>query len=205
MTEQIKLYDTELSGNCYKIRLFCSCLSLSYQIIPINLQQAEQKQAAFLQLNPRGQVPVLEDRGTLVWDSMAILVYLASKYADARWLPSQPDVLAKVMQWLALSENELLYGLARARAVLKFNRPWDLAECQALAGTGLAILEQHLNGHTWLAAEHVTIADIACFPYVALAPEAGMGLDSFPSVRSWLARVQSLPGYVAMPGIISYA
>jgi glutathione S-transferase len=197
----MKLYDMELSGNCYKVRLFCALLGLSYEAVPVDLLKREQKTEAFLALNPRGQVPVLDDAGTVVWDSMAILVYLAKKYGDGRWLPMGAQPLANVIQWLAVSENEILYGLARARAVVRFQRPWDLAACQELGRSGLAVLEAHLRHSVWLAGDHPTIADIACYPYVALAPEGGVALDGFPSVGQWIARVQALPGYVGMPGL----
>lgn len=197
----MKLYDMELSGNCYKIRLFCALLGLSYETVPVDLMKREQKTAAFLALNPRGQVPVLDDAGTVVWDSLAILVYLARKYGNEQWLPTEPEPLARVMQWLAVSENEILYGLGRARAVVRFNRPWDLSGCQEMGRSGLAVLEEHLQHNVWLAADHPTLADIACYPYVALAPEGGVALDGFPFVGRWIARVQALPGYVGMPGL----
>jgi len=197
----MKLYDMELSGNCYKIRLLCSLLGVSHESVPVDLMKGEHKQAAFLALNPRGQVPVLDDAGTVVWDSMAILVYLARKYGGERWLPTEAETMARVMQWLALSENEILYGLARARAVTKFNRPWDLAQCQDLGRSGLGVMENHLEKNRWLAADHPTIADIACYPYVALAPEGGVVLDEFPHIGQWIARIRSLPGYVGMSGL----
>ncbi len=88
--------------------------------------------------------------------------------------------MAKVMQWLAMSENEILYGLARARAVKLFNRPWDLAQCQDLGKAGLAVMETRLASQPWLAQEVPTIADIACYPYVALAQEGGSRSMAFP-------------------------
>jgi glutathione S-transferase len=197
----MKLYDMELSGNCYKVRLFCSLLGVNYESIPVDLMKLEHKQPAFLALNPRGQVPVLDDAGTVVWDSMAILVYLARKYGGDRWLPSEPEAMAKVMQWLALSENEILYGLARARAAIKFNRPWDPTQCQDLGRSGLGVMENHLENNQWLATDRPTIADIACYPYVALAPEGGVPLDDYPHIGQWIARIRSLPGYVSMPGL----
>lgn len=197
----MKLYDMELSGNAYKIRLFCSLLGLHCESVPVDLTKLEHKREAFLALNPRGQVPVLDDAGTVVWDSMAILVYLARKYGGERWLPTEAETMARVMQWLALSENEILYGLARARAVTKFNRPWDLAQCQDLGRSGLGVMENHLEKNRWLAADHPTIADIACYPYVALAPEGGVVLDEFPHIGQWIARIRSLPGYVGMSGL----
>lgn len=197
----MKLYDMELSGNCYKIRLLCALLGLEYESVPVDLMQGEHKKAAFLQLNPRGQVPVLDDGGTIIWDSMAVLVYLARRYGDEQWLPLEPAPLAQVMQWLALSQNEILYGLARARAAIKFNRPWDISQCQEVGKTGLTVLENHLNGKEWLVGNRPTLADISCYPYVALAPEGDVSLSDYPHVRLWMARIQSLPGYVGMPGI----
>ncbi|BBL70546.1 glutathione S-transferase family protein [Methylogaea oryzae] len=197
----MKLYDMELSGNCYKIRLFCALLGLDCESVAVDLFKGEQKSAAFLQLNPRGQVPVLDDGGTVVWDSMAILVYLAKKYGGESWLPGEAEALARVMQWLALSENEILYGLARARVIKLFNRPGDLAQCQQLGKAGLAVLESRLANGSWLAGDGPTIADIACYPYVALAPEGDVALDDYPQVRQWIARIQALPGYVGMPGL----
>lgn len=197
----MKLYDMELSGNCYKVRLLCALLGLEYEAVPVGLMQGEHKQPAFLALNPRGQVPVLEDGGTVIWDSMAILVFLARRYGGERWLPSEPAAMAHVMQWLALSENEILYGLARARAVTRFNRPWDLASCQELGQAGLKVMETHLQTREWLAGSNPTIADVACYPYVALAPEGGVGLENYLHIRRWLERIRSLPGYTAMPGV----
>ncbi len=197
----MKLYDMELSGNCYKVRLFCSLLGVSYEPVPVDLMKQEHRRADFLALNPRGQVPVLVDDDVTLWDSMAILAYLARKCGGDRWFPAEAEPMARVMQWLAVSENEILYGLARARAVNKFNRPWDLPQCQALGKAGLEVMESQLEHHLWLAGEGPTIADIACYPYVALAPEGGVWLDDYPRIEQWIARIQSLPGYIRMPGL----
>lgn len=197
----MKLYDFELSGNAYRVRLLLSLLGRKYEAVPVNLMQAEQRQPPFLRLNPRGQVPTLEDGGTVVWDSLAILVYLARKYGGEKWLPLDAERMAEVMQWLAVMENECLYGLGRARVICKFKHPGNLEEAQALGRKGLDVLEQRLAAHLWLALDRVTIADIACFPYVALAPEGEIPLDVYPGVRNWIDRVKSLQGFVAMPGI----
>jgi glutathione S-transferase len=109
--------------------------------------------------------------------------------------------MAEVMQWLAVAENELLFGLARARAVKRFGRPWDLAQCQAYGRDGLRVLEAHLGAREWLVGTGPTIADVACYPYVALAPEGEIPLDGYSSVSAWIGRVQALPGYVNMEGI----
>ena len=197
----MKLYDMTLSGNCYKVRLLCSLIGLEYQIQTVNLAAGDHKQTDFLQLNPRGQVPVLEDNGLVLWDSTAILTYLASQYGAPHWLPTEAVAHANVMQWLALAQNELLYGLARARAVKLFARPWDLSQCQQLGKAGLAVLETQLAAHTWLANDQLSIADIACYPYVALAEAGDIPLTDYPNIQKWLHRTQQLPGYTNMPGI----
>ena len=197
----LKLYDFELSGNAYKIRLLLSLLGLKYERIRVDLRQGEQRQPAFLKLNPRGQVPTLDDGGTVVWDSLAILVYLARKYGGEKWLPVDPEPMAEVMQWLAVMENEALFGLAKARVICKFKRPGIVEEAQALGCKGLDVIEQRLASHSWLALDRLTVADIACFPYVALAPEGEIPLDDYPGTRNWIERIKSLGGFIGMPGI----
>jgi glutathione S-transferase len=163
--------------------------------------KGEHREPWFLKLNPRGQVPTLDDDGTVVWDSMAILVYLARKYGGEKWLPLDAKEMAEVMQWLAVMENETLYGLGRARLICKFKFSGSLEDAQLLGRKGLDVLEQRLAAYQWLALDRPTIADIGCFPYVALASEGEIPLDAYPSVRSWIDRIKSLPGFVGMPGI----
>jgi glutathione S-transferase len=196
----LKLYNLDRSGNCYKVRLLLSMLGLEYQTITTDSTTNETLTPEFKRLNPRGQIPVLLDGELVIWDSMAILVYLARRYGDERWLPNDALGEARVMQWLAVSENELLYGLARARATVLFNRPFDLAQCHRDAQPGLDAMEQRLEQHSWLAAEHLTIADLACYPYVALAAEGNFSLEPYPAVRRWLKRVEGLARWVPMVG-----
>ncbi len=197
----MKLYDRDISGNAYKARLLLALLNLPYERVNVDLPGGENRKPEFLRLNPRGQIPVLEDDGRVFWDSTAILVYLARRYGGEQWLPTDPAAMAEVMQWLALAQNEILYGLARARAINLFKRPWNLEEAQAAGRRALDVLQERLAGHQWLALERPTIADVACFPYAALAPEGGVSLQDYPAVRSWISRVQQLPGYEGMPGL----
>lgn len=197
-TPALKLYDLDISGNCHKVRLLLSMLGLAHERIRVDAPGGESLTAGFRRLNPRGQIPVLVDGDTVIWDSMAILVYLARRYGDDRWLPTAALAEARVMQWLAVSENELLYGLARARATLRLGRDFDLAQCQRDAAPGLAAMQARLDGHAWLAADHPTIADLACYPYVALAGEGDVSLEPYPAVRAWLERVEGLPGWVPL-------
>ena len=200
----LKLYDLHRSGNCYKVRLLLSLFRLEYEKIAIDANAGENRTPEFLDLNPRGQLPVLEDDGQILWDSSAILVYLAAKYGEEHWLPREPIMLAGVMQWLALEQNEGRYGLARVRAIA-LNNPTPFAqlgnmdECRDLAKTALAVLEIRLKSNSWLVGTHVTIADVACYPYVALAPEGNIDIEPYPGVVRWQARIEALPSYVPLP------
>jgi len=194
----IKLYDFPLSGNCYKVRLLLSMLGLNYESIAVDLAGGESLTEEFKKISPRGQVPVLVDSDDSIWDSMAILSFLARRYGDKTWFPEDDVDNAKVMQWLAVSENEILYGLARARAVFLFKRPFDLTQCQDDGHIGLIAMDQHLSHNKWLATDFPTIADIACYPYVSLAHEGEISLKDYKNVRRWMDDFEALSGWVAI-------
>lgn len=201
----IKLYGFEVSGNCYKIRLFLSLLNLDYENVVVNVKAGENKTPEFLEMNPNGLLPVLSDHGTVVYDSAAILAYLAKTYADGIWLPKDPEALAAVIRWLAFEQSEGRYGLARARAkVRKMPSPLatlgTLEESQSIATEALQIMEQQLSDSRWLAGQQQpTIADVACYPYTAMAEQGGLSLKNYTSVNRWLNDIKSLPGYIALP------
>jgi glutathione S-transferase len=195
----MKLYTIPISGNAYKVRILLSLLSVPYEKIVIDNARKEHKQPAFLKLNPRGEVPVIEDEGTVIWDSAACLVYVARKHGGERWLPAAPAAMAEVMQWVALAGNEIQFGLQYARRGVLQGR-WTagtLEQGQAMGRTALAALEGRLSDNEWLALDRPTIADIACFPYVETAPEAHVPLEPYPAIVAWLARCKALPGWAA--------
>lgn len=194
----LTLYDFPLSGNCYKIRLLLSMLGVDYARESVDSTSGETQTAEFKKINPRGQIPVLMDGDLVLWDSMAILVYLARRYGRDVWLPADVRIEAQVMQWLAVSENELLYGLARARVAVLFGKPFDLDQCYREARPGLDAMERRLADNDWLAGARATIADLACYPYVALAHEGRFSLSPYPAVQQWVARVEGLDGWVPM-------
>jgi glutathione S-transferase len=193
----MKLYLTDNSGNSYKVRILLSLLGTPYDKVLVDTRKREHKQPAFLELNPRGEVPVLEDGGVVLWDSAAILVYLARKYGGDKWLPADPALMGQVMQWVALAGNEIQFGLQYARRGVLQNR-WTagtLEQGQIMGRAALDALEGRLKGNEWLALGRPTIADIACFPYIETAPEARLPLDPYPAVVAWLARCKALPGW----------
>ena len=197
----MKLYDLELSGNCYKVRLFLSLLAFKYELVPVDFMAGQHKSPEFLQLNPLGEIPILEDDGLILRDSQAILIYLAKKYGGEAWLPSDPAGMAQVTQWLSTAANEIARGPNDARLNRKFGFAVDLETAQRKAESILNIIEQHLNQHQWLALDRPTIADIACFPYIALAPEGDTMLNQYPAIKQWCDRIKKLPNFIEMPGI----
>lgn len=199
----LKLYDREASGNCYKARLLLSFLSMPYERIPVAMQDGKNVvDSSYLKLNPRGQIPTLVDGDTTLWGSTAILCYLAARYDEtSSWLPRDPSRLGEVMQWLELAQNEILNGLFRARAIVRFGLPGDLEAAQQLAQRALGVLESRLSAQNWLAGSGPTIADIACFPYAALATEGRVDTAPYPAVAQWIERIKSLDRFIGMPGI----
>lgn len=192
----MKLYMTSNSGNAYKARLLLSMLNVPYEKASVDFSTKAHKQPSFLKLNPRGQVPVMEDGGRVFWGSTACLTYIARKHGGENWLPVDPAGMAEVMQWLELAQNELHYGLQWARGVVNRIRTGNLEEYQGYGRTGLGVLEGRLNSNQWLALARPTIADVACYPYVAVAPEGGFKLEDYPGVVAWIKRFEALPGWV---------
>ena len=105
-------------------------------------------------------------------------------------------------RWATACARPRSYGALNrmaARAVHVFKAPYDLARAQAVAQRVLGFMEQHLAERDYLAASHPTIADLACYAYIARAPEGGIPLEPFPAIRAWLVRIEALPRFVPMP------
>ena len=199
MTHTRILHGTRLSGHTHRVQLFLHLLDLPYAFAdsPADVRRS----AAFRSLNPLGQIPVLQDGEAVLADSNAILVYLAKRYAaGTAWLPEDPVGAARVQRWLSQAAGEIMFGPATARVQARFyDTGVPPALSQALAARVLGLMDGELAARDWLAADHPTVADVACYSYVAHAPEGGIALDPYPHVRAWIARVQALPGFVAMP------
>ncbi len=194
----IKLYDAPISGNCQKVRMMLSILGIKYEKVPVSLPDGEQKTPAYLAVNPMGKVPVIDDDGVQIWDSQAILVYLARKYGGKEWYPDDAESMGQIQKWLALAANEMFNGPAIARAMIIFKREGDQEKPRKAGEATLAVLNGWLEKHDWLACGHPTIADIAVYPYAALAWEGNVDMSAYPAMNAWIKRVEALPGYVGM-------
>ncbi|GGD23614.1 glutathione S-transferase [Pyruvatibacter mobilis] len=194
----IKLYRHELSGHAHRVELFLSLLGLDHELVDVDLVNGEHKQEAFRALNPFGQVPVIDDDGTIVSDSNAILVYLAKKYGTATWLPEDAEGAARVTRWLSVAAGPVAFGPATARLITIFGAPLDAERAKTIAYGLFDVMEQELAGRDWLAGTAATIADIAGYSYIAHAPEGDVSLEPYPHIRAWLKRIEGLDGFVPM-------
>lgn len=196
--QAIKLYNFPRSGHAHRVELMLSLLQLPTELIFVDLAKGAHKQPDFLTLNPFGQVPVIDDQGVVLADSNAILVYLAQKYGNGRWLPTDPVGAAKVQRWLSVAAGPIAFGPARARLITVFGAPYNAQEVIAYAHTWLKVIDQELGATAYLVGSEPTIADIAAYSYIAHAPEGNVSLDDYANIRVWLARIEALPGFVGM-------
>lgn len=194
----IRLHRMALSGHSHRVQLFLSLLGLPHEMVEVDLRAGEHKRPEFLRMNCFGQVPVIEDGDMVLGDSNAILVYLESRYAPGQWLPRNPVAAAQVQRWLSVAAGQLAFGAAAARVMVLFKRPDDPAPAIARANALLQVMEPELAARPFLAGSGPTLADIANYTYTAHAPEGNVSLQPYPNVRAWLARIEALPGFVAM-------
>ncbi|WDY59182.1 glutathione S-transferase family protein [Pseudomonas sp. PSKL.D1] len=195
----IKLYHFPKSGHAHRIQLMLSLLDIPTELVFVDLAKGAHKKPEFLAINPVGQVPVIDDNGTVIADSNAILVYLALKHDGERWLPTDPTGAARVQRWLSVAAGPLAFGPAAARLVTVFGASFNSDEVIARAHTLLKVIEDELAKSPFLVGDHATIADVANYSYIAHAPEGNVSLEPYPNVRAWLARIEALPGFVPMP------
>jgi len=114
----MKLYFHPLSGHAHRVQLFLSLIGAEHKTIQVDLLKGEHKSA-----DRFGQIPVLDDNGTIVTDSNAILVYLAKKLGKTSWLPDDPVGASSVQKWLSVAAGEIANGPAKARLITVVGAP----------------------------------------------------------------------------------
>lgn len=197
----MKLYGHPLSGHAHRPRALLRILGVPFEEVVVDLKSGEHKRPAFLALNPLGQVPVLEHDGRVLRDSTAILVYLARTFDESgEWLPEEPAASAAIQQWLSAAVLEIREGPFALRlhrlfgAELDYGKAWRRTE--SLFNT---LFEPHLESSRWLVGDRPTVADLACYGYIARAHEGDFSLEAYPHLRAWLGRVEAIDNFPAMP------
>jgi glutathione S-transferase len=197
-----KLYSMRRSGNCYKVRLALAQLDIAHELIEIDILKGETRTPEFLALNPSGHVPVLEVApGRHIAESNAILWYVAG---HTPLVPDDRADRAEMLQWMFFEQHSLESNIGAAYFWLTLVKGGRDLQQHALEDwmqegyRALGVMEKHLARHDFFAASTYTIADIALYAYTHVAHLCDYDLSLFPSVRAWLARVESQPGHIAM-------
>jgi len=199
MSPAIRVFRHPISGHCHRVELYLSLLGLPHELVHVDLMQRAHKQPDFLTKNAFGQVPVLQDGDVTLADSNAILVYLGERYDEAgRFWPRTPAAKAEVVRWLSVAAGQLAYGPAAARRHRLLGAKLDYEQALLWTTQLFDTLEDELSKRDFLVDGKVTLADIALYAYVARAPEGGVSLDGYASLRAWLTRIEALPGFVPM-------
>jgi glutathione S-transferase len=195
----VLLYDSPVSGNCYKVRLLLAHLGISYERRAMDVVDRSNRPEILGGLNPALRVPtIVLDDGRPLAESNAILWYFGD---GTRFVPSDRYERAHVLQWLFFEQYDHEPAIAVARFWLSYSgRPEEFAdrlpERTAAGHRALDAMERHLEGRQFLVADRFSIADIALYAYTHVADEGGFELRPYPAIRVWLERVASVPGHV---------
>ncbi len=195
----IKLYGTPLSGHSHRVEVLLRMLGIPHEYIESASQRTSEE---FGKLNPLRQIPVLVDGDLVLCDSNAIMVYLVKRYgAKTAWLSDDAVEAAQIQRWLSIAAGEVRHGPASARMSTLWNMKGEMdpARAHEIAEKLLTVMNTHLAGRNYLATSNPTIADLACYSYIAHAPEGRISLAPYPAVRLWLTRIEALPNFHPMP------
>jgi glutathione S-transferase len=197
----VLLYNSPVSGNCYKVRLLLAHLGLPYEVRTADVVDRSNRRELLGSLNPALRVPTLVlDDGRPLAESGAILWYLGE---GTRFVPADAYRRAQVLQWMFFEQYDHEPAIAVVRFWLAYSGRPEVFEPQReermRAGyRALDAMEAHLGGRRWLVGDSVTLADIALYAYTHVADEGGFSLERYPAIRAWLDRVSAEPGHVAI-------
>ena len=195
------LYENPLSGNCYKVRLLFALLGITYEREELDVYDRTDRPGVIGDLNPALRVPTLVlDDGRALAESGAILYHFAE---GTDYLPDDGYERAQVLQWMFFEQYDIEPNIAVARfwALGDISVSGELREAKLEGGNrALTALQRHLGRHRFLVGERYSIADIAVYGYVHVAPQGGFELERYPAVQAWLSRVAEHPGHITLVG-----
>ena len=195
------LYDSPVSGNCYKVRLLLAHLGIPYERQTMDVIDRSNRPEVLGGLNPALRVPTLVlDDGRALGESGAILWYFGE---GTRFVPEDAYERAQVLQWMFFEQYDHEPAIAVARFWLAYSgRPESVEDrlegWHTQGAKALGAMERHLGGREWLVGGSMTIADIALYAYTHVADEGGFDLEPYPGIRAWLDRVASEPGHITI-------
>ena len=198
----MRLYNMSNSGNCYKIRLLAAHLNLPLDVIPVDVLAGETRRPDFIAKNKNGRVPLLElDDGQFLPESNAQLWFLAE---GSSFIPADAYERAQVLQWMFFEQysHEPFIAVARFWWFIKpggrAEKADDFAAWHQKGYDALDVMEDHLSTRDFFVGNSYTIADITLFAYTHNVAEAGMSLEAYPNIQSWLTRITHQPNFIPM-------
>jgi glutathione S-transferase len=195
----VLLYNSQVSGNCYKVRLLLAHLGIAYERRELSVVDRSNRAEVLGDLNPALRVPTLVlDDGRSLGESGAILWYFAE---GTRFVPEDRYERAQMLQWMFFEQYDHEPALAVARFWVAYSGRPDafadrLPEKREAGHKALAAMERHLDGRDFFVGNGMSLADIALYAYTHVAPEGGIELDPYPAIQAWLGRVAAEPGHV---------
>jgi glutathione S-transferase len=195
------LYNSPISGNCYKVRLLLAHLGIAYERQDVDVRDRSGRPQLLGGKNPSLRVPTLVlDDGRPLGESGAILWYFGE---GTRFVPGDRYARAQVLQWMFFEQYDHEPALAVVRFLLRFSGEpeahRELIEQRTRPGSrALDAMERHRAARYWLVGEQPTIADLALYGYTHVADEGDFDLGPYPAIRAWLARVAAEPGHVSI-------
>src|SRR3984885_7811326 len=191
------LYDSRVSGNCYKVRQLFAHLGIKYERQELSVIDRSNRGEVLGSLNPGLRVPTLVlDDGRTLGESNAITFFFAE---GTPYLPEDRYERAQVLQWQFFEQysHEPYIAVARFWAHAGITPPDSEAEAKHRGGiAALRAMEGYLDGRQFLVGERYSIADIALYAYTHVAPEGGFDLEPYENLRAWLMRVAAEPGHI---------
>lgn len=195
------LYNSAVSGNCYKVRLLAAQLDVPLELHELSVVDRSDRAEVLGGLNPALRVPTLVlDDGRPLAESNAILWYLGD---GTRFVPEDRYERAQVLQWQFFEQYVHEPSIAVVRFLVAYSGEAEMhaeriAERTAHGYAALDAMEAHLTGRSFLVAERYTLADISLYAYTHVAHEGRFDLAPYPAMRAWLDRVASQPGHIAI-------
>jgi len=192
----IKLY-TAATPNGWKISIALEEMGLPYEVRVIDFSAMEQKADWYVKLNPNGRIPTLEDEGFTLFESGAILIYLAEK--TGKFLPKGVQERSRVLQWLMFQMSGIGPMMGQANVFFRYfpEKIQPVIERYQREVTRLfGVLERQLANHEYVAGAY-SIADMALWPWVSGYDYSGVSVGEFPSLKRWLALVGARPAVQA--------
>jgi glutathione S-transferase len=194
------LYDSPVSGNCYKVRLLLAHLGIPIERRTVDVVDRSNREELLGELNPGLSVPtILLDDGRALGESGAILWFFGE---GSRFVPTDPYERAQVLQWMFFEQNQHEPTIA----VVRFWLAYSGRSAEEFAGRlegrkaggerALAAMERHLDGRSFFVGDSLTLADIALYAYTHVAHEGGFDLSGYPAIRAWIGRVAAEPGHI---------